>query len=167
MSRVGGQTDFTKLTAFSRLALPLGDSFSAVFSAQGQYSFSRLITGEQITFGGTQIGRGYDPGAITGDHGVGGSAELRYDFRFPDSFLQALEPYVYVDGAQTWYIQRGPAFSPSLMDQNIASVGGGVRFWLPHNITASLEGARTLHAVPGSDAGKEATKILVDLAVRF
>jgi hemolysin activation/secretion protein len=162
LSRVGGQTDFTKATAFTRLSLPLGDAFSAVLSAQGQYSFSRLITGEQITFGGVQIGRGYDPGAITGDDGIGGSAELRYDFHFADSVLQALEPYLYVDGAQTWYKK-----DPSLVDQNIASVGGGLRFWLPYDITASFEGARTLKAVPGSDGGKAATKLLLDLAVRF
>ncbi|HEY4940437.1 MAG TPA: POTRA domain-containing protein [Rhizomicrobium sp.] len=167
LSRFLGQTDFTKLTGFSRLALPLGGAFSSVVSLQGQYSLSRLITGEQATFGGTQIGRGYDPGAITGDDGIGGSVELRYDFRFPNFFLQALEPYVYVDGAQTWYKNDPTGPSPSLPDQNIASVGGGLRFWLPYNLTASLEGARTLHAVPGSDAGKVATKLLLDIAVRF
>ncbi len=58
------------------------------------------------------------------------------------------------DGAQTWYIQRGPAFSPSLTDQSIASVGGGLRYWFPYNITAATEVSRTLHAVLGSDAGK-------------
>lgn len=163
-SRVGAAFDFTKFTAYSRLALPLGGGFGAVFGIQGQYSFGRLITGEQIAFGGTQIGRGYDPGAITGDHGVGGTAELRYDFRFADSFLKALEPYVYVDAAQTWY-RNDPTLT--LKDQNIASVGGGLRFWLPYNLTASIEGAQTLHAVPGSDAGKTSTKLLVDLAVRF
>jgi hemolysin activation/secretion protein len=166
-SRVGALFDFTKMTAFSRLAVPLGDSFGVVLSAQGQYSLAPLITGEQVTFGGTQIGRGYDPGAITGDQGIGGSAELRYDWRLAKEWVQALEPYVYVDGAQTWYIQRGPAISPGLMDQNITSVGGGVRFWLPYNISGALEGSHTLHAVPGSDAGKEATKLLLDLAIRF
>jgi hemolysin activation/secretion protein len=164
LSRFLGETDFTKITAYSRLALPLGDSFSTVLSVQGQYSRSRLITGEQVTFGGTQIGRGYDPGAITGDDGIGASAELRYDYRFQNSVLLGLEPYVYVDAAQTWYKFD---ISGSLKDQNIASVGGGVRFWLPYNITASLEGAQTLHAVPGSDGGKTATKLLLDLSVRF
>jgi hemolysin activation/secretion protein len=166
-SRTGALFDFTKLTAYTRLAVPLPDAFSVVLSAQGQYSSAPLITGEQITFGGTQIGRGYDPGGITGDHGAGGSLELRYDTHFTDFFVQSLEPYAYVDAAQTWYIQRGPAFSPSLTDQNIASVGGGLRFWLPYNITAATEVSRTLHAVAGSDAGKESTKLLVDLAVRF
>jgi hypothetical protein len=42
-----------------------------------------------------------------------------------------------------------------------------VRFWLPYNISGGLEGSHTLHAVPGSDANKEATKLLLDLAIRF
>ncbi|MBS0469837.1 MAG: ShlB/FhaC/HecB family hemolysin secretion/activation protein [Proteobacteria bacterium] len=163
-SRVGAQFDFTKVALFSRLGLPLGGNFSALFSAQGQYSFSRLITGEQIAFGGNQIGRGYDPGAITGDHGLGGSAELRYDWRFQDSFVKAIQPYLYFDAAQTWY-----RFDPTgtLKDQNIDSVGGGIRFWLPYDITGAIEGSQMLHAVPGSDAGGKATKVLLDLAVRF
>ncbi|MBL6938465.1 MAG: ShlB/FhaC/HecB family hemolysin secretion/activation protein [Alphaproteobacteria bacterium] len=166
-SRVGALLDFTKATAFTRLSIPLKGSFGVVLSGQGQYSFAPLITGEQIAFGGTQIGRGYDPGAITGDHGLGGAAELRYDYRVNEEWLSSIEPYLYVDGAQTWYIQRGPAHSPSLLDQNIVSLGGGVRFWLPYNITGALEAAHTTHAVLGSDAGKQATKLLLDLAIRF
>jgi hemolysin activation/secretion protein len=167
LSRFGGATDFTKINAFTRLALPLVDALSVVVSAQGQFSFSRLITGEQITFGGTQIGRGYDPGALTGDHGLGGSAELRYDFHFADSFVRSLQPYTYFDAARTWYIRRGLAGPIALRDQSIASVGGGVRVWLPYNVKASAEAAQTLVAVPGSDAGRRATKVLVDLSVRF
>jgi len=163
LSRLGGHTDFTKLTASTRLILPLVDAFSTALNVQGQVAFDRLITGEQIAFGGTQIGRGYDPGAITGDHGLGGSAELRYDIHFADSVVQAIEPYIYGDAAETWYMKH----SLSLPDQNIVSVGGGVRFWLPYNIAGALEGAHTLKAVPGSDAGKESTKLLLDLAVRF
>jgi len=165
ISRLGGKMDFTKVTAFSRLSVPLGGSFGVVFSGQGQFSFAKLITGEQVAFGGTQIGRGYDPGAITGDDGLGGSLELRYDYRVGKEWLQAVEPYVYVDGAQTWY--NAEPLGSSLVDQNIASVGGGVRFWLAYNITGAVEGSHTLHAVPGSDAGKEATKLLLDLAIRF
>ncbi|HEY0301383.1 MAG TPA: POTRA domain-containing protein [Rhizomicrobium sp.] len=166
-SRYLGQTDFTKFTAFSRLAVPFADAFSAVFALQGQYSLSRLITGEQIAFGGVQIGRGYDPGAITGDHGIGGSLELRYDYRVADTYLKVLEPYLYVDAAQAWYKNDPTGPSPTLLNQNILSVGGGVRFWLAYDVTASIEGAHTFRHVPGSDNDQVATKLLVDLAVRF
>ena len=166
LSRLGAATDFTKIVAFSRLAVPLVNPVSLVFSAQGQFSFSRLITGEQITFGGNEIGRGYDPGALTGDHGLGGSLELRYDLHFANSPIHALQPFVYFDAARSWYIRRGVP-SPGLLDQSLASTGAGVRIWLPYNVTASAEVAHTLIAVPGSDVGQRATKLLVDLSVRF
>lgn len=167
LSRLGALTDFTKISGYSRLSVPLVASFTVVLAVQGQYSFAPLITGEQIAFGGNQIGRGYDPGAITGDHGLGGSLELHYDFRFPTSVVRTLEPYIFTDGAKTWFIQRGPAKSASLIDQTIASAGGGVRVSLPYNLSAAVEGARTFNPVLGSDGGKRATKILVNLALRF
>jgi hemolysin activation/secretion protein len=167
LSRKGGYTDFTKLTGLLRYNAGLPYNLSVVLTGQGQFSFSPLINGEVTSFGGAGIGRGYDPGAITGDHGLGGSAELRYDPSFAYSYLLGLEPYLFLDGAQTWYIQRGNALDPSLADQSIASLGGGIRFFLPHNSTIGLEGARTLNAVPGSDAGRQATKIFVTASTRF
>jgi hemolysin activation/secretion protein len=167
LSRLGALIDFTKLTGYSRLTVPLISSFTVVISAQGQYSFSPLITGEQIAFGGNQIGRGYDPGAITGDSGLAGSLELHYDFRFPNSVVRTLEPYIFTDAAKTWFIQRGPARSPALLDQTIASAGAGIRVSLPYNLSAATEVARTFDPVLGSDAGKRATKVLVNLAWRL
>ena len=167
LSRKGGITDFTKITGFMRYSALLGDRFSGVLTAQGQYAFTPLITGEQIAFGGLQIGRGYDPGGITGDHGIGGSAELRYDTGPLGSMVVNLEPYLYVDGARTWYIQRGAAADPDLINQYIVSVGGGLRASFPHNLTGALEVARTLNAVAGSDGGKQRTTLFVTAGVRF
>jgi hemolysin activation/secretion protein len=162
LSRVGGTTDFTKITLNARYTHPLPDDFSFAFQLQSQLSFDRLITGEQIAFGGSMIGRGYDPGAITGDDGIGASTELRYTTRIGDSFLQMVQPFVFFDTAGTWYRD-----SIGLPHQSIDSTGIGIRGWFDDNITGDIEVDRTLRAVPGSDAGKEATKVLVDLAIRF
>jgi hemolysin activation/secretion protein len=167
LSRKGGTTDFTKLTGVFHWTEPLFAPVSLALAAQGQYAFEPLIIGEQVQFGGTQIGRGYDPGAITGDQGVGGSAELRFDQAIPDWSIKDLQPYAFVDAARTWYIQRGSAFDPSLKNQSIISTGGGLRFWFPYNIYADVEVARMLDAVAGSDNGKRETKVLADVAVNF
>jgi hemolysin activation/secretion protein len=167
LSRKGGYLDFTKFTGLLRYVAFLPQGFSAVLTGQGQFSFAPLINGELISFGGVGIGRGYDPGAITGDHGIGGSGELRYDAPWANQYVLNVQPYVYVDGGQTWYIQRGAAIDPALMDQSVISVGGGVRLALPYNASLGLEGSRTLHAVTGSDAGKEATKFFVTAGIRF
>jgi hemolysin activation/secretion protein len=131
-------------------------------SAQGQYGFNPLLTGEQFAFGGAQTGRGYDPGALTGDRGIGGSIELRYDQGFTMFPVQAVQPYVFYDAARVWNVQNAAPTGPS-----INSAGGGLRFWLPYNIFGDIEIARTLQAVPGSDGGRRTTKVLLDLAVRF
>ena len=162
LSRSGADTTFTKVTGMMRYTHTLGGPFSVALAAQGQYSFDPLIAGEQITFGGNQIGRGYEPGAVTGDHGLGGSAELRYSARLPQWSVEAVQPYVFFDAAQIWNIDV-----PSDLDYSIASTGGGIRFWFPYDIAAAVELARTLEDVPGSDNGHKTTKVLFNAAVRF
>ena len=162
LSRLGARTDFTKLTGGIHFTRQIEGPVSLALGANGQFAFAPLVTGEQIVFGGTQIGRGYDPGAITGDDGLGGSIELRYDQRVSMSFIQALQPYVFFDAGRVWNVHNAGA-----TDQSIDSVGGGIRFWLRYNVTGALEVAHTLERVPGSDSGKHATKILTDLAIRF
>ena len=162
LSRVGGRVDFTKLSGGIRFNRPLTDSFDLVLAAQGQYAFDPLLIGEQFAFGGTQNGRGYDAGALTGDHGLGGTVELRYDPQLKITGLQALQPYAFFDAARVWNVQNtGPS------GQSIGSVGGGVRAWLDDDIFGDLEVARTLEAVPGSDGGRQATKLLLNLSVGF
>ncbi len=169
LSRRGAKTDFTKFVVNARLLEPLGSSgFNLMLGVQGQYSFSPLVVGEEITFGGKQIGRGYDPGAVTGDRGIGGSVELRYTRKLTDTGpLVALEPYAFFDAAATTYINHGASFDPSLANETIESAGGGIRFWFNPNITVDLEAARTLRAVPGSDGGSKTTKVLLDASIRF
>jgi len=167
LSRRGGYTDFTKLTGQLRYLAMLPRGFSLQLTGQGQFASAPLINGELISFGGIGIGRGYDPGGIVGDHGLGGSAELRYDAPFANTFLLALQPYAYIDGGHTWYIQRGAALDPALVDQSITSVGGGLRMRLPYETTLGLEVAHTLNAVTGSDAGSRATKFFVTVGKRF
>jgi hemolysin activation/secretion protein len=162
LSRAGALTDFTKVTGGLSVTRPIVGRLSLALSAQGQYAFNPLVTGEQFVFGGTQIGRGYDPGALTGDHGLGGSVELRYDGRVSQSFIQALQPYAFFDAARVWDVQNVATAA-----QSIDSVGGGLRFWFVYNIFGAIEIARTLQAVPGSDGGKRTTKLLIDLAIRF
>ncbi len=162
LSRAGARTDFTKLTAGIHVSRPIQGPLGLALAAQGQYSPDVLLTGEQFAFGGSQLGRGYDPGALTGDSGLGGSIELRYDLAFAMSPIQALQPYAFFDTAEVWNVHD--AASPG---QHINSAGAGVRFWLTYNVFGDVEVARTLTAVPGSDDGKRATKLLLNIAVRF
>lgn len=52
---------------------------SMIATVQMQTSNDRLLAGERTSFGGIGIGRGYDGGALTGDRGLGGLIEFRWD----------------------------------------------------------------------------------------
>ncbi len=162
LSRPGAHTDFTKVTGTLKRIQTIWGPINAALTAQGQYAFEPLVAGEQISFGGNQIGRGYDPSAITGDHGVGGSFELRYDTRIDQWFVQTAEPYIFFDTAKIWNRLGGNGSGFALH-----SVGAGVRVALEHNISLGLEYARTLTAVPGSDSGAIKDKVLFNGAIRF
>jgi hemolysin activation/secretion protein len=80
-SVLGFAPNFRKLTLLWQRNQPLFGPLSAGFVVQGQYSGQRLLSGEQMMFGGSLIGRGYDPSSIIGDKGIGGLAELRLNLR--------------------------------------------------------------------------------------
>jgi len=170
LSRPGAHTDFTKLVANLRRIQVIWGGFNFALNAQGQYSFAPLVSGEQIAFGGDQssatgntlIGRGYDPSAITGDSGLGGSFELRYDTRYPEYYLESIEPYVFYDTAKIWN-----KLGTVGLGNVIASYGGGIRLTLPHNIFVAGEVAQTLKSVPGSDNGKKQTRGFLNASIRF
>ncbi|HET7085993.1 MAG TPA: ShlB/FhaC/HecB family hemolysin secretion/activation protein [Rhizomicrobium sp.] len=162
LSRFGGRVDFTKLSGGFHATWLLPASFDLALTGQGQYALNPLLIGEQVAFGGTPIGRGYDPGALAGDHGLGGAIELRYDPLLRTPGLQAVEPYVFYDTAGVWNAQNIGVPSAS-----IASVGGGVRAWFDYDIFGGIEVAHTLKAVPGSDNGRRATKVMLNLAMGF
>ena len=178
LSRSGnttGNPEFTKVLVFLRHSREIVGPLSFVVMVQAQYAFAPLLAGEQITFGGTQIGRGYDPAAIAGDHGVGGAGELRYDERLEKYGIEDLEPYVFFDTGKVWNRKGG---APSLTvtaagvtgtgsGLAVASTGLGLRAFFAHNITAGIEFAQTLKPVPGSDLGRTASKIFLDAGLRF
>src|SRR5262249_45433375 len=81
----------------------------------------------QFTFGGSQIGRGYDAAEIIGDRGLAGSLELRLDF-FPGKLLlETLEVYHFYDAGVIWNIKFNPGVK---MKQSATSTGLGARFSL-------------------------------------
>lgn len=170
-----GNPEFTKITATARFERALIDPWSVAILAQGQYAFAPLLAGEQIAFGSEPIGRGYDPGAITGDHGVGGSVELRYNARLPQYNVPLLQPYVFYDTAKVWNVHPAPAGIAVTAGGTVgtgsglalSSTGLGMRFYLPRDIAADVEFAHTMKAVPGSDGGHRTNKVLAEAAIRF
>ncbi len=161
LSRPDGRTDFTKLTSSLGRVQPIAGPVSASLLISGQYSPVPLLTGEELSFGGAQIGRGYDPGSITGDTGVGGALELRYDLNASSLDLDSLQLYGFYDAGKVW------SYGGPDANTTIASAGGGIRFGALSSIAVDLEGARALVPVPGNDDGHRTTRFLLNTTARF
>lgn len=99
--------------------------FAIALAPRAQYSPDQLLSYEQMSAGNYTVGRGYDPGALTGDSGVGVAAELRYGRISPKGpGAIALQPFIFFDAAWMWH--KSSAFA-GIDPQRLYSAGGGVR----------------------------------------
>jgi hemolysin activation/secretion protein len=91
---------------------------------RAQLSSAPLFSFEQYAAGNYTIGRGYDPGVLVGDSGVGFSTELRYDQINIDRDMQiGAQPYVFVDSNWVWNRNSPPGVDPL----QVVSIGAGAR----------------------------------------
>lgn len=158
----GPKIDFTKFTLAARRSQPLYGPLSLAINVLAQYSLDPLISGEQVAFGGDTIGRGYDPSVLQGDHGFGGSIELRGDVKPEDLFVELVQPYLFYDAAAVWNT-NGPVTGGS----TLSSAGVGVRTQLPSDITVGVEWAKILSRVTNNDNGQLSSRVLFSAAKRF
>ena len=161
LSRPGSSTDFTKITAALAHSRAILGPFGLSVSVNGQYGFDRLVTGEEINFGGSGPGRGYDPGALTGDSGIGAATELHYDVDADSLDLDRLQFYGLYDAAKVWLHDQG------LPQSVLQSVGGGVRFGLFDHLSLGVEFDHGLTALPTGDGVKRENKLLFNGSARF
>jgi hemolysin activation/secretion protein len=90
-----------------------------------QYSRDALLSFEEFSAGNYTVGRGYDPGTLLGDRGLGFQAEMRFGSIVPksaDSF--SAQPYLFADKAWVWNEDKLNAGDTR---RNLTSVGGGLR----------------------------------------
>jgi hemolysin activation/secretion protein len=165
----GGSTGFTKYTVVAQHDQPIVGALSANFHALGQMSPERLVVGEQTSFGGSGIGRGYDPASLAADNGVGLASELRYDMHFPQYHVDTAQFYTFFDAAKIWLRpDEAVALPAGTANQNsLLSVGFGVRVALLQRLTGGIEFAHELRGVPNNDSGKTDSRILFNAALRF
>ncbi|HSW70224.1 MAG TPA: ShlB/FhaC/HecB family hemolysin secretion/activation protein [Gammaproteobacteria bacterium] len=140
-SRFGADGIFTKLVGQAARVQPLFGKFSAFVLLTGQYSFNPLLASEQFAFGGSQLGRGYDPAEIIGDKGYGGTVELRMDQAPGWRFLNSFEPYIFYDGGVIYNLKNVTGIKSK---QSITSTGFGSRFIFTANFSGNLMIAQPL-----------------------
>lgn len=158
-SRPGVEPGFTKFSGELGYARQIGAGITASLSVGGQYSPDTLPAGEEFALGGNRFGRGYNGGDLAGPSGIGGGLELRRRFDPGIPYVDGVTPYAFVDSGRVW--------DSIAANTHLVSAGGGLRIGLAGKASLLLEGARTLRALPIPGAGKERTRLFVDLTVQL
>ncbi|HEY5711695.1 MAG TPA: ShlB/FhaC/HecB family hemolysin secretion/activation protein [Allosphingosinicella sp.] len=132
-------------------------------SARGQYSAHPLFSFEEFSAGNYSEGRGYDPGALLGDSGIGLQAELRFGSpypRGPDEFRA--EAFLFFDQAWVWNQDQILNFGR----QELSSLGGGVRAAFGDRFRLEILVAAPLDALAGQpNAGNP--RLLINFTTRL
>jgi len=120
-----------------------------------------LLSFEEFTAGNYTVGRGYEPATLSGDSGVGLSAELRGPRLLPLKRSKlAVQPFIFGDAAWVWNKHDGEGAD------HLTSAGGGIRAELADRFR--LDGTI---AVPLEKTGildrKGDVRVLVTLTTRI
>jgi hemolysin activation/secretion protein len=138
--------------------------FTVAAGLRAQMTGDPLLSFEQYSAGNYTIGRGYDPGTLLADRGLGAQLELRYGSLVPASSRKlAWQAFAFVDAARVSEAGRIPTLTGG---RSLASTGAGLR-------AALGDGARleALLAIPLERAGvpdrRPGPRLLVSLATRL
>ena len=139
LSRDGASGKFSALNFWFTRYQTLSDAWSLKLAAAGQTASGPLFTSQQFYLGGIAFGRGYGSAEISGDNGLAGSAELRFDQKTSLQYLSGYQLYGFVDSGVAW--NDGYRLSDGL---SLTSAGGGVRFFLADGLQADIGAAAPL-----------------------
>ncbi|KRB79306.1 peptide transporter [Sphingomonas sp. Root710] len=125
-SRADGDQTSTLIRGSASIELNMGKGMWLVATPRFQYAFDPLFSFEEISAGNYSIGRGYDPGVITGDSGIGSGFEWRLPRIVPFRNANlALLPFTFVDVLWTW--NKNNPLDGGQTDGAVVSAGAGVR----------------------------------------
>jgi hemolysin activation/secretion protein len=158
-TRFEGEADATVLRGGAYAEFRPIPRLTFALGARGQLSGDPLLSFEEFSAGNYTAGRGYDPGSILGDSGIGLQAEIRFGSavaRRADQFT--LEPYVFYDQAWVWNEDR--LFV--IPRQELSSVGAGVRAAYGGRLRLDLLLAKPLDRV-GAQTERGDVRFLVSL----
>lgn len=102
-------------------------------SAASQTASGPLFTSQQFYLGGAAFGRGYGAAEISGDNGLAGSVELRFDQQLNFRYWSGYQVYGFVDAGAVW--NDGYRLNDGL---SLTSAGAGVRLFLSDDLQADF-----------------------------
>ncbi|WP_441237549.1 ShlB/FhaC/HecB family hemolysin secretion/activation protein [Bradyrhizobium sp. 930_D9_N1_4] len=133
LSRDGAASNFSVLNVWFTRYQTLNDVWSLKLSAASQTASRPLFTSQQFYLGGAAFGRGYGAAEISGDNGLAGSLEVRFDQKLNFRYWTGYQIYAFGDAGAVW--NDGYRLRDGLA---LTSAGAGMRFFLPDDIQADL-----------------------------
>ncbi|SMF75156.1 ShlB/FhaC/HecB family hemolysin secretion/activation protein [Allosphingosinicella indica] len=132
-SRDDASGRFGKIDVWGEYVRRVAPRVTMQLQAQAQLATRPLLSSEEMGLGGRSFLRGYDYRELSGDKGIAGSAEVRYDLGEMPKPLSKAQLYLYGDVGSVGNYRGGGGGG------TLASAGGGVRVWLGKAVEAGLE----------------------------
>jgi hemolysin activation/secretion protein len=159
-SRIDASARFSKVEFWGEYEHGFGRGFSVVAQMEAQAANRPLLSSEEMGLGGRYFGRAWDYREFSGDKGIAGALELRFDLKNLPSPATSGQLYTYVDGGSVGNYEGG------FGGGSLASAGAGIRLWLNGSIEAALEAGFPLS--DGSDpAADRDPRLSFTLGTRF
>ena len=159
LSRAEARPSTWSLSAEGSILTMLTPTLAAYVEVSGQYADKPLAAYEEFSVGSLTVGRGYDPGYVTGDKALAASFELRGGPYQPRAGL-SVSPYAFFDIAHTSDHDR-TGFS-----QTLTSVGVGVQIPVRERWMLDVGYAQPLDK-RAIDRSKPPGRLLVNFTARF
>ena len=165
-SRANGEPDAFEARLSGQLEYRPLPKIAFVLSPRAQYATKPLFSFEQFSAGNYTAGRGYDPGSLIGDSGLGFQAELRFGTLVPQTRNSlTLQPYAFFDHSWVW-TKNDPTIADFDKSQQLSSVGGGLRATFGDHARLDVAVAQPLDRV-GLQTHKGDTRLLVSLTTKL
>lgn len=139
----------------------LNQTFDLRTRIEGQWTDDPLLNFEEYSIGNLSIGRGYDPGANSGDRAIGFSVEPGVTLF--DDLKHRLQAFGFYDIIK---LENLDPNTPS-PERTLASVGGGLRYSLGQGLNVEVAYAKPLDKALAFDAEKPPERVLFTLTTRF
>jgi hemolysin activation/secretion protein len=150
---------FTKFEGWAEYTRPLGNGFSARAALRTQIADGPLLSSEEMGLGGAHFLRAFDYRERSGDRGVAGSIEMRFDLKNVAQYVDNMQFYSYADAGRVTNLAGGVGGG------SLASAGGGVRFELARKWDLGIEVGVPLTA--GAEDGNPDPRFSFTLRTRF
>ncbi len=135
--------------------------FRLIGKGQVQWTNVSLLNYEEFSLGNLTIGRGYDPGANSGDRAVGLTGEA--EFTLPLSDKVTFQPFGFYDFVYLDNLDRGA----TERNRKLSSFGGGIRIGLPGMALLEVTYAHPKDKALTIDQRRPPDRVLVSLSLRF